>query len=116
MAFRPGRSISDNAKAHQYGGVIIRIDLKDFFPSIKFPRVKGIFKSFGYSEGVATLFALVCTDAARIQAELDGKKYYVALSERYLPQGACTSPSLTNIICRIKSIKIDIKMLIRVFI
>jgi hypothetical protein len=100
MAFRPGRSISDNAKAHQQGGVIIRIDLKDFFPSIKFPRVKGIFKSFGYNEGMATLFALACTDAARINAELDGQKYFVALSERYLPQGACTSPTLTNIICR----------------
>ena len=100
MAFRSGRSISDNAKAHQHGGVIIRIDLKDFFPGIKFPRVKGIFKSFGYNEGMATLFALACTDSARINVELDGQKYFVALSERYLPQGACTSPTLTNIICR----------------
>ncbi|MCR9288434.1 MAG: reverse transcriptase family protein [Bacteroidetes bacterium] len=100
MAFRPGRSIAENAQRHQNGGVIIRIDLKDFFPSIKFPRVKGIFKSFGYNEGMATLFALVSTDAARINAELDGQKYFVALSERYLPQGACTSPTLTNIICR----------------
>lgn len=100
MAFRTGRSIVDNAQAHENGGVIIRLDLKDFFPSIKFNRVKGIFKSFGYNEGVATIFALICTDSARIEATLDNKKYFVALTERYLPQGACTSPSLTNIICK----------------
>lgn len=100
MAFRVGCSIKENAKRHQNGGIIIRIDLKDFFPSIKFPRVKGIFKSFGYNEGVATILALICTDAARREVTLDNKKYFVALSKRYLPQGACTSPTLTNIICR----------------
>lgn len=100
IAFRKGRSIVDNAQAHKNGGVIIRLDLKDFFPSIKFNRVKGVFKSFGYNEGVATIFALICTDAARIAATLDDKTYYVALTERYLPQGACTSPTLTNIICK----------------
>ena len=100
MAFRPGLSIVHNAQKHEYGGIIIRIDLKDFFPSIQFNRVKGIFKSFGYNEGLASIFALICTDSARIKAQLDDKTYYVALTERYLPQGACTSPSLTNIICK----------------
>ncbi len=100
MAFRPNRSIVDNAHLHKQKGVIIKMDLKDFFPSIQFRRVKGLFKSFGYNEGVATIFALICTDAARINAKLDDKNFYVALSERYLPQGACTSPAITNIICR----------------
>ncbi|MEL6926467.1 MAG: reverse transcriptase family protein, partial [Bacteroidota bacterium] len=100
MAFRPNRNIADNARIHQNGGVIIRIDLKDFFPSILFSRVKGVFKSFGYNEGVSTLLALICTDAARVKAKLDDRKYFVALGQRYLPQGACTSPALTNIICR----------------
>lgn len=100
MAFRPNRSIVDNAAVHQGQGVVIRMDLKDFFPSIQFYRVRGLFVSFGYNKGVSTIFALICTDAARVNVGLDGKQYFVALGERYLPQGACTSPALTNIICR----------------
>lgn len=99
-AFQASKSIADNAQLHARGELIIRLDLKDFFPSIKFPRVKGFFKSLGYSSGMATVFALICTDAARIGANLGDKKYFVALGERYLPQGACTSPALSNLICR----------------
>ena len=107
MAFRPNRSIVQNAEIHQNGGVIIRMDLKDFFPSIKFPRVKGIFKSFGYNEGVATMLSLLCTDSVRMKASVDGQKYFVALGDRFLPQGACTSPALTNIICRKMDNRLD---------
>ena len=100
MAFQPGKSIADNANFHLNAEILIRIDLKDFFPSLKFGRVKGLFKSFGYNEGVATMFALMCTDALRLSAKLEGKQYFVALGDRYLPQGACTSPAITNLICR----------------
>ena len=31
---------------------------------------------------------------------LDGKKYHVAIGDRALPQGACTSPAITNVLCR----------------
>ena len=100
MAFQEGKSIADNANLHLQKDLLIRLDLKDFFPSIKFPRVKGLFKSFGYSPGMATVFALMCTDAMRIGATLDDKKFFVALGDRYLPQGSCTSPAISNIICR----------------
>ncbi|MDX2306542.1 MAG: retron St85 family RNA-directed DNA polymerase [Microscillaceae bacterium] len=100
MAFLEGKSIVDNAERHLHKNLLIRLDLKDFFPSIKFPRVKGLFKSFGYSPGMATIFALLCTDAMRLGASLGDKKYYVALGDRYLPQGSCTSPAISNIICR----------------
>lgn len=100
MAFRAKRSIVDNAQLHQQNQTIIKMDLKDFFPSIKFRRVKGLFQSFGYNEGIASMLALVCTDSARAEAKVRDKVYHVALSERYLPQGACTSPALTNIICK----------------
>ncbi len=100
MAFQAGKSIADNANLHLNAEILIRIDLKDFFPSIKFGRVKGLFKSFGYNEGISTVFALICTDALRLSAKLENKQYFVALGDRYLPQGACTSPSITNLICR----------------
>ncbi len=100
VAFRAGKSIVDNAERHKEGQVILRIDLKDFFPSVRFHRIKGLFTSLGYNYGLATVFALLCTDAARIGAKLYDKQYFVALGDRYLPQGACTSPTLTNLICR----------------
>ncbi len=100
MAFRPARSIADNARLHQGRAVVVRIDLKDFFPSIGFRRVKGLFESFGYNEGVSTIMALLSTEAPRATVTLDGERRYVAIGDRQLPQGACTSPAVTNILCR----------------
>lgn len=100
MAFRPGRSILDNARQHAGKAVVIRLDLKDFFPSIRMRRVRGLFESFGYNEGIATLLALLTTESPRVAATLDGEKRFIALGARSLPQGACTSPALTNILCR----------------
>lgn len=99
MAFLPGKNIRHNAEKHTGKAIVVRIDLKDFFPSVKYPRVKGLFRYLGYNEGIATVLALVCTDALRVAARLDGQDYFVALSERFLPQGTCTSPALTNILC-----------------
>ncbi len=101
MAFRPDLNIRDNAAQHAGKSVVIRLDLKDFFPSVSFKRVKRLFESFGYNPGVATLFALLCTEAPRAAITLDGgEKRFVAVGERCLPQGACTSPALTNVLCR----------------
>lgn len=98
--FIPLRSIVTNASAHVNKTVVINLDMKDFFPSIAFRRVKGLFEAFGYSEHVATVLALLCTEPPRLAAELEGKIYYVALGERVLPQGASTSPAITNILCQ----------------
>jgi RNA-directed DNA polymerase len=98
--FRPKHSIVTNATPHTGKAVVINLDLKDFFPSITFRRVKGLFHKIGYSEHVATLLALLCTEPPRIGAVVDGKVYHVALGARILPQGACTSPAITNALCR----------------
>lgn len=98
--FVPKRSIVSNAMPHVKADVVINIDLKDFFPSITYPRVKGIFRAMGYSEQIATVFALICTEPERDALELDGQTYYAASTERHLPQGAPSSPAITNIICR----------------
>lgn len=100
MAFRAGRSVVDNATQHQGRAVIVKVDLKDFFPSVGVGRVKGLFRKLGYNEGVATLLALIATETPRIAVTLDGKKRWAAIGERSLPQGACTSPAITNILCR----------------
>lgn len=99
MAFRPNLNIAHNANRHAGAKVIVRLDLKDFFPSITFVRVKWMFQHLGFNEGVSTIFALLSTEAPRAELTLDGQKHYVAVSERFLPQGACTSPAITNVLC-----------------
>ena len=80
------RSIVSNAKAHAFrkNHFILNLDVEDFFPSITFFRVRGVLTSrpFNFSHQVATVIAHMCT--------LDGK----------LPQGAPTSPFLSNLVCR----------------
>jgi RNA-directed DNA polymerase len=100
MAFRPDTSIVDNAKAHLGAKILVRVDLKDFFPSISFNRVRGFFKSCGYSPGVATVLALLTTDAQRVYVKTDTGLKTVARGKRGLPQGACTSPDLANLIAK----------------
>lgn len=97
-AFRPGLSIVDNARRHAGKACVIRLDLTSFFESVTFPRVRGFFESLGYNSGVATVLALLCTDAPRARVTLDGETHYVIIGERSLPQGGCTSPDLCNLI------------------
>ena len=99
-AFVAGANVVENANRHMGKAVVVRIDLKDFFPSIGFRRVKRQFENFGYNEGIATILALLATEAPRVELTLDETKRYVAVGERVLPQGACTSPALTNLLCR----------------
>lgn len=97
-AFRPGRSIVDNARRHSGKACVIRLDLSDFFATVSFPRIRGFFESLGYNPGVATVLALICTDAPRSRVTLDGRTQMVIVGERSLPQGACTSPDLANLV------------------
>lgn len=97
--FVPGCSIFSNAKVHIDSQYIISMDIKDFFPSFSFKRVKGIFRQIGYLDGIATLLALLCTEAPREEVEYAGQKYFVATGDRCLPQGSPASPGLTNLAC-----------------
>lgn len=98
--FVPKRSTVTNAQLHVRQKVVVNVDLKDFFPTITFPRVKGVFEGLGYSPAVATVLALLCTEAPRRVATYDGQRLHVAVGPRALPQGACTSPALSNLVAR----------------
>ena len=98
--FLADRSIATNAAAHTGAKIVIKVDLKDFFPTVTLRRVKGIFRRAGYRDQIATLLALICTEAPREIVEHEGKQFYVALGPRCLPQGAPTSPALTNTLCQ----------------
>ncbi len=98
--FRAGRSIVSNAAPHVGAAVVLNVDLKDFFPTLTFRRVKGVFRGQGHAESVATVLALLCTEPEVEEVEIDGRRYFVALGDRRLPQGAPTSPAITNLLCR----------------
>ncbi|MDO5767920.1 MAG: reverse transcriptase family protein, partial [Psychrobacter sp.] len=97
--FVRGKSIVSNAEMHTDSEILIKLDIKDFFPSVNWRRVKGVFRHAGYHEQLATLLAMLCTESPRQIVQQNGITYYVALGDRALPQGAPTSPALTNIVC-----------------
>ncbi|MEW6518570.1 MAG: reverse transcriptase family protein [Thermodesulfobacteriota bacterium] len=80
--FRKQRSIVSNAQRHIDKKIVIKMDVKDFFPTITYQRVLGLFKALGYSHRVSLLLADLTT--------YKGK----------LPTGAPTSPAISNIISR----------------
>jgi RNA-directed DNA polymerase len=98
--FVPGRSTVTNAQLHCGKDLVVNIDLEGFFPSIGFRRVRHLFQRLGYSGSVATLLALLCTECPRKRVVYAGIPYFVATGERGLPQGACTSPAISNQIAR----------------
>ncbi len=104
--FRESRSIVTNARPHVGASAIVNVDLRDFFPTVTYRRIKGLFRKLGYCEEVATLLGLLCSEADTVQTELDGVTYFVAQGTRHLPQGAPTSPAITNLLCR----KLDVRL------
>jgi len=98
--FVKSRSTVTNAEPHVGQDVVLNADLVDFFPTITFGRVLGVFKQLGYSPAAATVLALICTESPRRVAVYAGKTFHVATGPRALPQGACTSPALSNLAAR----------------
>jgi retron-type reverse transcriptase len=98
--FLAGRSIVSNAQRHIGRAVVVNMDLENFFPTITFPRVRSVFHRAGYSPAVATILALLCTECPRKSVLYAGTLYHVAIGPRGLPQGACTSPGLSNQVAR----------------
>lgn len=80
--FLHNRNIVSNAAIHCGRRLVLNIDLKDFFPSINFGRVRGLFMAapFHMTEEAATFCAQICTH------------------RNSLPQGAPTSPIVSNYI------------------
>lgn len=102
--FRAGHSCVSHASLHVGKRVVIRMDLKNFFPSIPASRVQALFAKLGYSESVAGSLARICvnrTPGAVFRDRDVGQD--MAWSERHqfrsphLPQGSPSSPALANL-------------------
>lgn len=80
-AYKPGSSIQKNARPHVGKKKILKLDIEGFFDHILYSRVKDtVFYEEKYSEAIRILLTMLC--------------YY----NDSLPQGAPTSPAITNII------------------
>ena len=95
-AFRRGRSIRTGAEPHVGKRFVLKLDLKDFFPSVTFARVRGLLIAYGYSYPVATTLAILMTEAERQPVEVNGTIFHVPVGERHCVQGAPTSPGICN--------------------
>lgn len=96
MGFTEERSVVTNANVHKGQNYILNIDLKDFFPSIEQPRIwkRLQLKPFNFAVPVANVLAGLCSmKEMRTMDDGSKKAFYI------LPQGAPTSPVITNMIC-----------------
>lgn len=95
MAFVEKRSILTNAQKHKKKKFVYNIDLEDFFHSVKHEKVASYFGYFLESENAGKLLADFCTapiNNAKIKNTNSNKDWG-------LPQGAPTSPFISNIVC-----------------
>jgi retron-type reverse transcriptase len=95
-AFRRGRSIRTGAEPHVGKKFVLKLDLKDFFPSVTAARVRGLLIAYGYSFPVATTLAVLMTEAERQPVEVNGEIFQVPVGQRHCVQGAPTSPGICN--------------------
>ena len=105
--FVPGRSIADGAKKHVGKNYVLNIDLKDFFDSIELHRVKAIFTLPPFNlkddkenpNSLPYILANLCCHPKEVtRFDKDGNSYQCV--RNVTPQGAPTSPIITNLICR----------------
>jgi hypothetical protein len=94
--FVKGRSVRTNAAPHVKKAVVLKLDLKDFFPSVTHARVRGLLISLGYGYAVAATLAVLMTEAERQPVEVEGRVFHAPVGPRVCVQGAPTSPGLCN--------------------
>lgn len=79
-AYVKSKNVAQNSSVHLGCTEMLKIDLKDFFPSITFPRVRELFKRLGYSKEITYYLTNLCC------------------LNNSIPQGAATSPIISNVI------------------
>ncbi len=104
--FRRGHSLATYLAPHAGRQIVLHLDLRDFFPSLRGGRVYALFRTAGYPEDVARLLTGICTNSVPgevLEAMPAISPYHPRpvvpwrLGFPHLPQGAPTSPALANL-------------------
>jgi hypothetical protein len=116
MGFVPNKSIVDNAKIHLNRNYVYNLDLKDFFSSIDQARVWKCLQLEPFNlfdkdtkqskQQVLNIISALCCTEMEVERINTSTGEYEKLKRNVLPQGAPTSPILTNVICK----KLDIRL------
>lgn len=100
--FVPGRSTVTNAAPHLGRALVLKFDLQNFFPTITYWRVVGLLASLGYD--VDTGLQVIEDESRAVAPVLARLLTYREDSRQfgagYAPQGAPTSPAISNLVCR----------------
>ena len=107
-AYHPGSNPVFAARAHTEAKWLIKVDIQDFFHAISENQVYKVFRSLGYARLVSFELARLCTmPCERREPDMADEKYLGATIEHYytpyvgiLPQGAPTSPMLSNLVMK----------------
>ena len=107
--FIPEKSTKTNAAPHVGKKLIIKMDLKNFFPSIRQDKVFRVFLSLGYTREFALILSHLCTvcyfttfsyikrEWRRKNRPDKARTIYNPTTTRFLPQGGPASPYLSNL-------------------
>ena len=79
-AYKLKTRLTENLKYHRNQPKVFTLDLENFFPSVEIKKIQKVFLEMGYSKIVSELLAKLCS------------------RDNSLPQGAPTSPYLSNLI------------------
>lgn len=103
--FVKGKSVVDNAGYHLQQHYVFNLDLKDFFPGIDQARIWGRLQQapffFDRATGrlaLANVLAKLCCFELEVE-RMDESGKMAMVMRNVLPQGAPTSPVLSNLIC-----------------
>jgi hypothetical protein len=98
FGFIAGRSAILNAAEHKAPYVVLKFDLENFYPTVRYSRVVAIFRTMGFSRAAAIWLARLTTSAVPSSMNFPGGDPYGLnpYLSRHLPQGAPTSPALAN--------------------
>lgn len=102
MGFTEERSVVTNAAVHKGQNYVFNIDLKDFFPSVEQGRVlkRLTLAPFKFPPQIALIISGLCSMRVKREKPVENKQHDLDRQFAYvLPQGAPTSPIITNMIC-----------------
>lgn len=98
--FRQGHSCRSFVAPHVGCEMVLKMDLRDFFPNIPGPRIHALFEMLGYPEAVSRILTALCTNQVPMSVARHGASSWAEakrLGVPHLPQGAPTSPALANL-------------------